>query len=223
MYDTIQHLTKRTIYMLDIALNLKRKRQGLGYYQLSEQLYSEERVEQFLYHLTTKTKLDKKEEKEKHPWTSIRGISKRTGLHYNTVRKAVTRLKEENQIIEMYGTKKARLFTPVYSANADNIRKQCKEEPKFQKWLLKINNKTVLRELKLNKWNEPIYPSKNRKGYRDRILTKERQQHKDDMKRSSDIFNAVIKKRQTISLKNRKNVRKKRIVSQLVMRSEKYN
>jgi len=148
-------------------------------------------------------------------------MATRTGLHYNTVRKAVTHLKEENQIIEMYGTKNARLFTPVYSANADNIRKQCKIDIKFRKWLLKINNKTVLREIKLNKWNEPIYPSRNRKGYRDRILTKEHQQHKDDMKRSSDIFNAVIKKRQIISLKNRKNVRKKRMQSQLVIRSRK--
>jgi len=114
----------------------------------------------------------------------------------------------------MYGKNNARLFTSIDTANGDFITTKCKRDPKFRKWLEKINNKIVLKELKKDKWGDLIYPSRNRRGYEKRVIAKERKQHKDDFKRSGEIFNAVIKKRQTISLKNRKNARQKRIKAQ---------
>jgi len=100
------------------------------------------------------------------------------------------------------------------------ISTKCKRDPSFRKWLEKINTKDVLKEFKKDIRGDPIYPYRNQRGYEKRVLAKERKQHKDDTKRSTDIFNAVRKKRLTISVKNRKHVRQKRIKLQLIERSK---
>jgi len=80
-------------------------------------------IMEHLNYLTSKTKIAKDSENFEHPWASIRGIVRRTGLHHTTVRKTIERLKEAKEVIEMYGKNNARLFTPTDSANADYINK----------------------------------------------------------------------------------------------------
>jgi len=169
---------------------------------------SDSTISEYLHYLTSKTKLSKDSGSFEHPWGSIRRIARRTGLHHNTVRKTIERLKERKEVIEMYGKNNARLFTPIDSANADYIKTKCKLDPKFRKWLEKINSKDVLKEFKKNRSGDPIYPIRKYRGYENRVRAKERKQYGHDMKRFSDIFTSVIEKRHLISVKNRRHFRR---------------
>ena len=140
-------------------MNLKRKRQGYGYYQWSEQSTSEEPILHYLSDLSNKVKITKDGKDLLHPWGSIRDTARRTGLHHTTVRKAVERMKEAKYIIEVPGTRNARLFTLIDTDNADYIRKECKRDPRYRKMLEKINSKDVLKEFKKKQliWYCSIY------------------------------------------------------------------
>jgi len=196
-------------------LNLKRKRQGYGYFHWSEQVQSESTITEFLSWLASNTKIDEKLGRETHPWASIKMIERRTQLHHSTIKKAIDRLKEKKEIIEVYGKRKSRLFTLYDTVNADHIRMECKKDPNYRKWLEKINSKDVLKEPKKNRWGELVFPTVKSKGFEKRVLARERKQFGNDFKRSSDVFNAVKRKRHIISAKNR---RLKKISSRQLIR-----
>jgi len=130
---------KRTNRKWYIALNVKRRHQGLGKTQLIERRDTQSNIGYYLYELSTKSKLNEKTGEWKHQLASIRHISRVTGYHRNTVRKALEREKQAMQVLEVHGTNNSRLFALTGSDFEDEIMKKCKNNKKYFNWLLKIN------------------------------------------------------------------------------------
>ena len=102
-------------------MNVNRKHRGLGKYQVMKQIWSESIISQCLDHLAKKTKFNEKEGYFSNDWINIRGLERRTGLHHNTISKAVKRMKDKGEIIEAKGTYHSRIFSSFYSANAERL------------------------------------------------------------------------------------------------------
>ena len=184
----------------DIALNLKSKKQGFGNYQRSEQIRSEGEITEYLAWLLQKTKkFDDKSGYEENDWASIRQICRRTGLHHVTVRKAIERLKNKFNILEVSGTLNSRLFCFSDSPNADFIRSEIKKELSSADFYRKYNSDEFVDRILINpKFDDGwlvIPPRKNDPTYN-------RLRKKPDF--LDDRFTKVRKKRHVISRKNRR-------------------
>ena len=186
--------------MCDISLNLKSKKQGFGYFQWNEQIHSEGKISEFLYWWETKTKkFDDKTGYEKNSWVTIRIICRYTKLHHVTVRKAIERLKEKFHILEVPGTKNARLFCNSEAPNVDYIRSRLKKDPPLADFYCKYNSKKYVDKILLHpKFNDDgwlIYPRTKFSPTVNRIRKKSHDTF-------DSIFVSVEEKRQTISKKN---------------------
>lgn len=172
---------KEVFSKCDIALSIKRKKQGFGVFHQTEQELSEKKIHNLLY-------------AESEIWHNVREIERKTGLHHTTIKKAIERLKEKEYLLEVNGSNRMRLFTSPISDLAKKIRKNCKNDPKFKKRLLSFNAKPLLR---IN--FSPSFYEKRLSGYQRRIKKKRKLDEYDK------INLKARKKRQTISKKNRKN------------------
>jgi len=182
-------------------LNLKSKRQGFGNYQFSEQIRSEVEIEEFLMWLLERTKkFDEKSGYEKNYWASIREICRRTRLHHNTVKKAIERLKNKYNILEVHGTHNSRLFCFSDSPNADYIRSKIKQDPSLADFYRKFNSDDYMKKILIHpKFDEDgllVLPKQKKEPTYNRL------RKKPDF--LEDRFAEVMKKRKTISRKNRK-------------------
>jgi len=150
--------------MCAISLNLKenpkkRKKQGFGLYHLQKRSATEFTIMDFLDFFE-----NRRSTKPIVPsFANVRMISDYTRLHHSTIRKAIDRLKEKNEILEVYGKKKARLFTLYDSKTAQQIREEIKNDSKYGQWLNEINSKKVLQE-----------PQRDEEGFAYPILYKEK-------------------------------------------------
>jgi hypothetical protein len=182
-------------------LNLKSKKQGFGNYQRDEQIDSEGKVSEFLYWLMENTKtFDEKEDYEKSDWASIRDICRRTGLHHSTARKAIDRLKDKFEVLEVPGTHRSRLFCLSDSPNADYIRTQIKQNQSLATHYGKYNSKEFMKKIMINpKFYENgwLITPKNKSD-----PTYNRLRKKSDF--SEVRFRKIIMKRHLISVKNRR-------------------
>jgi len=86
-----------------------------------KQISSESIISQFLDHLSKKTKFNEKDGYFSNQWTSLRGLERMTGLHHNTISKAIKRMKAQGVIIETEGTHNSRIFSSYYSENAQRL------------------------------------------------------------------------------------------------------
>jgi len=184
-------------------LNLKSKKQGFGYFQWSEQLNSESTISEFLYWLEEKTKkFDETTGYEKNSWASIRMICRYTKLHHVTVRKAIKRKKENFDILEVPGRNNSRLFCFSESPNADYIRSKIKKELSLANFYQKYNSaeyvKKILLHPKFDRNSWLIYPRRKLNPIINRVRKKSRKLDTDS------IFGKTIKKRKSISRKNKK-------------------
>lgn len=193
MLTKLINMVKRTIPKCDISLKPKTsKKQGFGYFQLTERTYSEGTICEFLHSLE-KDSNKKDPNYLTHPFGTVRKIERRTGLHHATIKKAIERLKASNQVIEIMGMNNARLFCLNGSPNSEYIKKQILIKGQFAGFH-KLNSKTALGE------SEDFRIIK-RPSYEKRILKKVRKQ---PLFEDGTVFNKQIKKRETIHLKNSK-------------------
>ena len=194
-------LPKRTSLIRDIALNLKSKKQGFGNYQREEQGNSEGEIVEFLAWRMKKTKeFDENIGFETNYWTSLSTICRRTGLHHNTARKAIERLKNKFSILEVSGTRNRRLFSFTDSPNADYIRSKIKQDPSLADRYRKYNSDEFVKKILVNpKFDDDgwlvIPPRKNDPTYN-------RLRKKPDF--LDERFTKVRNKRHVISRKNKR-------------------
>ena len=118
-------------------MNVNRKHRGLGKYQVMKQIWSESAIAQCLDYLSKKIKFNEEKGYFYNQWINIRGLERRTGLHHNTISKAIKRMKDKGEIIEAYGTHHSRIFTAPYSVNAEREDKPKVKEDKIRSKLLK--------------------------------------------------------------------------------------
>jgi len=195
-------LPKRTILIRDIALNLKSKKQGFGKYQWEEQINSEGEIEEFLAWWMEKTKkFDEEIGFETNYWASLSTICRRTGLHHNTARKAIERLKNKFSILEVSGTRNRRLFSFSDSPNADYIRSKIKQDPSLADGYRKNNSDDFVEKILVNpKFTDDgwlIFPKRTINPTVNRIRKKSK-------KNQTDYFDKVRKKRGIIGKKNKR-------------------
>lgn len=155
-------------------MNVKKRHQGLGYFQIDEQIQSESIIVEYLAYLSSqRPSLDSRNEKFLHPWATIRSISRRTGLHHVTIGKAIERLKKTGEVLEVHGTHNARLFCLSGSENADYLKK---------------NNFVLMKS-----------PIESQTSLRRSIIDKFRLKNKTP----PELWGRIKTKRETISLKNK--------------------
>jgi len=120
------------------------KHRGLGKYQVMKQIWSESTISQCLDHLSRKTKFNEKLGYFTNQWITLRGLERRTGLHHNTISKAVKRMKDKGEIIETEGTHHSRIFSSYYSENAQRLGIPKGKEDKIRSKILeKARNSDV--------------------------------------------------------------------------------
>ncbi len=138
--------------------------------------------------------------KKTHSWAFIRLICRRTGLHHVTVRKAIERLKNKFSILEVPGTRNRRLFCLIDAPNVDYIRSRIKQKPSLADFYRKHNSNEFVNKILIKpKFDEDgwlVHPKQKLDPTYNRL------RKKSDL--SDDNYFKGIKKRKTISKKNRK-------------------
>lgn len=161
-------------------MSIKRKKKGFGVFHQIEQGQSEDIITDLLYN-------------ENKSWQNIRDIERKTKLHHYTISKAIRRLKKKDDILEIPGKNRMRLFTSPLSQLAKKIRKDCKNDSKYKRLLLKYNSKSILR---INYY--PSFYEKHSSGFQNRVRKKRRSEDYDK------IYLKAKEKREFISEKNKK-------------------
>lgn len=175
-------------------MNVKKRQQGLGYYQVEEQLRSEVSIIEYLVYLNDKDEKADPNDMPRPNWVSIRGLVRVTGLHHVTVSKAIERLKHRGSIIEVHGRRNSRLFCISDGVKADYIRKHLSKSTMIRS----LNNPHILRDPEFHQWNrkQRWVLDKYRKKH-DNEITLEMQEY------NNILWKAVSDKRLAISRANR--------------------
>jgi len=107
-----------------MTIRLKNGHRGIGYYHVDIQLWSEQLIKDYLIWCEENDVLERKASGKvlRHYMPNIRMLVKQTDLHHITIKKAIQRMKEKKQIIEVMGENNSRLFCLSDSPMAKQIR-----------------------------------------------------------------------------------------------------